>query len=298
VRAAEPLQVVLGEADSSASLLRFVLEGEGFHIVGMAGCDDDLLRVLAGARPSAVVLDAGISAPAALEVRERYPDVPLVLVWPRGVVAVLTADRVDPAKVITELGAAVRRAAARAAARRALDAPRPADPVARPPLVDVRRAPAAPRRQPTARARPVSRPTAFIAAVAVLYVFVGASVAFGLPYALHHVLQRPVPAHGLASPLPTVGAAASGVAAGPQETGDRPDVSASRRPQRTDGRGRERPPTPSHRPDRQRDSKQRPSHRSDRPATPAHPSRSDHPTHTRHPGEPAVSQRPPRGTGA
>ena len=107
------VQVVLGEAERTG-ILRFVLEGEGFDIVGMASCDEELERVLAGARPSVIVLDGGISAAAALEARERATGASLVVVWPEGVAAVLAEERVDPHLVIEDLGAAVRRASRRA----------------------------------------------------------------------------------------------------------------------------------------------------------------------------------------
>ena len=63
------VQVVLGEAERTG-ILRFVLEGEGFDIVGMASTDEELERVLLGARPSVIVLDGGISVAAALEARD------------------------------------------------------------------------------------------------------------------------------------------------------------------------------------------------------------------------------------
>ena len=107
------VQVVLGEAERADGLLRFVLEAEGFDLVGMASSDEELARVLRGARPSVVVLDGGISAAAALDARERVGDAALVVVWPDGVSAVIAEERVEPSMVIEELGDAVRRAADR-----------------------------------------------------------------------------------------------------------------------------------------------------------------------------------------
>lgn len=107
------VQVVLGEAERADGLLRFVLEAEGFDLVGMASSDEELARVLRGARPSVVVLDGGISAAAALDARERVEDAALVVVWPDGVSAVIAEERVEPSMVIEELGDAVRRAADR-----------------------------------------------------------------------------------------------------------------------------------------------------------------------------------------
>jgi hypothetical protein len=107
------VQVVLGEAERADGLLRFVLEAEGFDLVGLASSDEELERVLRGARPSVVVLDGGISAAAALHVRECLEDAALVVVWPDGVSTVLAEERVEPNLVIEDLGDAVRRAADR-----------------------------------------------------------------------------------------------------------------------------------------------------------------------------------------
>jgi hypothetical protein len=108
------VQVVLGEAERTDGLLRFVLEAEGFDIVGLASDDEELVRVLRGARPAVVVLDGGISATAALEARERSHGAALVVVWPDGVSAAIAEQRVDPYEAIADLGDAVRRAVHRA----------------------------------------------------------------------------------------------------------------------------------------------------------------------------------------
>jgi hypothetical protein len=104
------VQVVLGEAERDDGLLRFLLEAEGFDLVGLASSDEELERVLRGARPSVVVLDGGISAAAALRARECLEDAALVVVWPDGISAVLAEERVEPSLVIEDLGDAVRRA--------------------------------------------------------------------------------------------------------------------------------------------------------------------------------------------
>jgi hypothetical protein len=104
------VQVVLGEAERTDGLLRFVLEAEGFDIVGLASDDQELARVLRGARPAVVVLDGGISVAAALEARQRSRGAALVVVWPDGVSAVIAEERVDPYEAIADLGDAVRRA--------------------------------------------------------------------------------------------------------------------------------------------------------------------------------------------
>jgi len=108
------VQVVLGEAERTDGLLRFVLEAEGFDIVGLASDDHELVRVLRGARPAVVVLDGGISVAAALEARKRSHGASLVVVWPDGVSAVIAEERVDPYEAIADLGDAVRRAARQA----------------------------------------------------------------------------------------------------------------------------------------------------------------------------------------
>jgi hypothetical protein len=107
------VQVVLGEAERTDGLLRFVLEAEGFDIVGLASDDEELGRVLRGARPAVVVLDGGISVAAALEARRRSRGAALVVVWPDGVSAVIAEERVDPYEAIADLGDAVRRAVRR-----------------------------------------------------------------------------------------------------------------------------------------------------------------------------------------
>jgi hypothetical protein len=107
------VQVVLGEAERTDGLLRFVLEAEGFDLVGLASNDEELARVLRGARPAVVVLDGGISALAALDARRSSGGAALVVVWPDGVSSVLAEEQVEPNMAIEDLGNAVRRAADR-----------------------------------------------------------------------------------------------------------------------------------------------------------------------------------------
>jgi hypothetical protein len=111
------LQVVLGEAEADDGFLRFVLEGEGFDIVGMASTDDELERVLRGARPDVIVLDAGISASAAVEAKEQANGAALVVIWPGDVVAAIADEHVEPHLVVDDLGPAVRSASLRARPR-------------------------------------------------------------------------------------------------------------------------------------------------------------------------------------
>jgi CheY-like chemotaxis protein len=111
------IQVVVGEAEPDAGWLRFVLEGEGFDVVGAASSDDELDRVLRGARPSVIVVDAGISALAAARALRRATEAALIVVWPEGVVAPLAEECVRPAAVVDRLGEAVRWAAGTVATR-------------------------------------------------------------------------------------------------------------------------------------------------------------------------------------
>jgi hypothetical protein len=106
------VQVVLGEGEPG--ILRFVLEAEGFHIVGQARGESELRHVLDATHPSVIVLDAGISATAAIDARTRATGAQLVVVWPDGVRASIAEERVDPASALHDLGSAVRRAAERA----------------------------------------------------------------------------------------------------------------------------------------------------------------------------------------
>ena len=77
----DAVQVVLGEGDT----LRGILEVEGFQVVGHARGDAELRRVLDVTHPSVIVLDAGISVPAAIDARTRAVGARLVVIWPDAV---------------------------------------------------------------------------------------------------------------------------------------------------------------------------------------------------------------------
>jgi hypothetical protein len=109
------VQVVLGEGEPG--ILRYVLEAEGFQVVGQARGETELRRVLDVTHPSVIVLDAGISVTAAMDARTRAIGAQLVVVWPNGVRASVAEERVDPATALQDLGSAVRRAAERVTAR-------------------------------------------------------------------------------------------------------------------------------------------------------------------------------------
>jgi hypothetical protein len=104
------VRVVLAENDSPGPL-HYLIESEGFRVVGCASDDVDLARVLAQVQPDVIVLDADISATSALVAREKAPSSELIVVWPDGVQLPPAAERVHPRLVYQDLGPAIRRAA-------------------------------------------------------------------------------------------------------------------------------------------------------------------------------------------
>jgi CheY-like chemotaxis protein len=112
---ARRIRVVVGEGRTAQrGLLRFVLEGEGFDVVGEAAGSADLSGVIEQQRPDVVVLDDGIGVMAVPMVHEVAPDTKIVLVWPAAVVPIGGDARVEPAKILKDLGPAVQHVAAAA----------------------------------------------------------------------------------------------------------------------------------------------------------------------------------------
>ncbi|TMK88087.1 MAG: hypothetical protein E6G43_09550, partial [Actinobacteria bacterium] len=66
------VRVVLAESDPPGPL-HYLIESEGFQVVGCASDEVDLARVLARIQPDVIVLDAEISATSALVAREKAP---------------------------------------------------------------------------------------------------------------------------------------------------------------------------------------------------------------------------------
>jgi hypothetical protein len=104
------VRVVLAEIGSPGPL-HYLIEGEGFQVVGCASNDAELARVLAQVEPDVVVLDADVSATSALVAREEAPSSELIVLWPEGVQLPAGAERVHPRLVYQDLGPAIRRAA-------------------------------------------------------------------------------------------------------------------------------------------------------------------------------------------
>jgi CheY-like chemotaxis protein len=195
------IQVVVGEAEPDAGWLRFVLEGEGFDMVGVASNDDELDRVLRGARPSVIVVDAGISALAATRARRRAPEAALLVVWPDCALASIADACVRPSEVLERLGDAVRTVAPTASAAdpridvaeelgRAIRAWRASEPLSAPvrlPRVDEPAVEEAPRLK--------GRSVLVLAATWILILTVLATLAVGVPRAIRGrvVDERPTP---------------------------------------------------------------------------------------------------------
>jgi hypothetical protein len=102
------IRIVVGEGRTAQrGLLRFVLEGEGFDVVGEARSSADLSGAIEAQRPDVVVLDDGIGVTAVSMVHELDPHAKVVLVWPSFVVPIGGDARVEPAKILRDLGPAV-----------------------------------------------------------------------------------------------------------------------------------------------------------------------------------------------
>jgi hypothetical protein len=104
------IRVVVGEGRAQRQgLLTFVLEGEGMQVVATATTCAELAATLVEHRPDVVVLDDGIGSIAVSMTRKMLPTAKVVLVWPRGVVAIDGDANVEPSEVLRKLGATVDR---------------------------------------------------------------------------------------------------------------------------------------------------------------------------------------------
>jgi hypothetical protein len=105
---ARRVRIVVGEGRTAQQgLLRFVLEGEGFDVVGEAKGAAALSGVIEANEPDVVVLDDGIGVMAVSMVHEVAPHAKIVLVWPSAVVPIGGDARVEPAKILRDLGPAI-----------------------------------------------------------------------------------------------------------------------------------------------------------------------------------------------
>jgi hypothetical protein len=102
-------RVVLAEVDAPGSL-HYLLEAEGFHVVGCASDERELSRVLGqGLDPDVIVLDADIAATSALVARELAPEAHVIAIWPDGVLPPAGGEQVSPRLVYEDLGPMIRR---------------------------------------------------------------------------------------------------------------------------------------------------------------------------------------------
>lgn len=104
------LTIVVGEGASMRNgLLRFVLEGEGFEVAAEAGTVAQLSQALTTHQPDVVILDDNFGT-AGLELsKQAAPGAKIVLIWPAAVQPIGADARVDPSRVLRELGPTVQR---------------------------------------------------------------------------------------------------------------------------------------------------------------------------------------------
>jgi len=106
----DPVRIVVAEGPSSRKgLLRFVLDGEGYDVVGEATTSAQLARTVTIHRPDVVVMDDGIGSMAVGMIREIVPSARVVLIWPGAVVPIGGDARVEPSEVLRELGRTIER---------------------------------------------------------------------------------------------------------------------------------------------------------------------------------------------
>jgi len=104
----DTVHIVVAEGTSSRKgFLRFVLEGEGYDVVGEAANPAELARSVSLHAPDVVVMDAGIGATSVGMVHDLSPLAKVVLVWPSAVMPIGGDARVEPSNVLRELGLAV-----------------------------------------------------------------------------------------------------------------------------------------------------------------------------------------------
>lgn len=104
----DPVRIVVAEGTPSRKgFLRFVLEGEGYDVVGEASNPAELARSVSVHDPDVVVMDGGIGATSVGMIHDLAPASKVILVWPGAVMPIGGDARVEPSNVLRELGLAV-----------------------------------------------------------------------------------------------------------------------------------------------------------------------------------------------
>jgi DNA-binding NarL/FixJ family response regulator len=104
----DPVRIVVAEGTASRKgFLRFVLEGEGYDVVGEAANPAELARSVSVHEPDVVVMDDGIGATSVGMIHDLAPAAKVILVWPGAVMPIGGDARVEPSNVLRELGLAV-----------------------------------------------------------------------------------------------------------------------------------------------------------------------------------------------
>lgn len=104
------VRVVLAELDAPGPL-HYLIEAEGFQVIGCASDEIELGRVLQqDVYPDVIVLDADISATSVLVAHEQAPSARVIVIWPDGVLLPRDAERVAPWLVYEQLGPTIRHA--------------------------------------------------------------------------------------------------------------------------------------------------------------------------------------------
>ena len=100
---------MLAEADAPGAL-HYLLEAEGFQVIGCASDERELTRVLEqDIHPDVIVLDRDITVTSVLIAQTHAPSAQVIVIWPDGVQALTGTRRVAPRLVYEQLGPAVRR---------------------------------------------------------------------------------------------------------------------------------------------------------------------------------------------
>jgi hypothetical protein len=104
------VRVVLADASSSGTL-HYLLEAEGFQVVGSASDEWELQRLLRqDIRPDVIVLDRDITVASVAIASSYAPEAQVVVIWPDGVQAPTGARRIAPWLIYRELGPTIRAA--------------------------------------------------------------------------------------------------------------------------------------------------------------------------------------------